>query len=69
MASYRHAPPQRDALEVGGQWGNPSELGAQYAEIKPRLKSLNVFGGCCGTDARHIEQIALACAPLFDRAT
>ncbi|MEZ0472386.1 homocysteine S-methyltransferase family protein [Luteimonas salinilitoris] len=22
----------------------------------------NVLGGCCGTDHRHIEQIARACA-------
>jgi len=24
-----------------------------------------VMGGCCGTDHRHIEQIASACRPLF----
>jgi S-methylmethionine-dependent homocysteine/selenocysteine methylase len=40
--------------------GDPAELGAQYAALKRRLESLNVMGGCCGTDARHIEQIALA---------
>jgi methionine synthase I (cobalamin-dependent) len=26
---------------------------------------LNVMGGCCGTDHRHVEQIAAACSPLF----
>ncbi len=45
--------------------GNPVELGAQYAELTRRLTQLNVMGGCCGTDHRHIEQIAAACAPLF----
>jgi S-methylmethionine-dependent homocysteine/selenocysteine methylase len=46
--------------------GNPRELGAQYAELKRRLlPRLNVVGGCCGTDHRHVEHIASACAPLF----
>ena len=46
--------------------GNPRELGAQYAELKRRLlPRLNVLGGCCGTDHRHVEHIASACAPLF----
>jgi S-methylmethionine-dependent homocysteine/selenocysteine methylase len=45
--------------------GNPVELGLQYARLKKRLSYLNVMGGCCGTDHRHVEQIAEACAPLF----
>lgn len=45
--------------------GNPVELGRQYARLKRRLPHLNVMGGCCGTDHRHIEQIAEACLPLF----
>jgi S-methylmethionine-dependent homocysteine/selenocysteine methylase len=45
--------------------GNPVELGAQYARLKKRLSYLNVMGGCCGTDHRHVEQIAEACSPLF----
>lgn len=45
--------------------GNPIELGQQYALLKKRLGHLNVLGGCCGTDHRHIEQISVACAPLF----
>jgi S-methylmethionine-dependent homocysteine/selenocysteine methylase len=48
--------------------GNPAELGTQYAELKRRLPQLNVLGGCCGTDARHVEEIAKACAPLFRAA-
>lgn len=50
--------------------GNPAELGRDYATLKrERLKHLNVMGGCCGTDHRHVEQIASACLPLFRRAT
>jgi S-methylmethionine-dependent homocysteine/selenocysteine methylase len=45
--------------------GDPTELGNQYAALKQRLSNLNVLGGCCGTDYRHIEQIATVCAPLF----
>jgi S-methylmethionine-dependent homocysteine/selenocysteine methylase len=45
--------------------GDPVELGGEYAAFKQRLGHLNVLGGCCGTDHRHIEQIAIACAPLF----
>ncbi len=46
------------ALDIG----NPVALAQDYASLKRKtLKSLNVFGGCCGTDHRHVEQIALAC--------
>jgi S-methylmethionine-dependent homocysteine/selenocysteine methylase len=45
--------------------GDPAELGRQYANLKRRLPQLNVMGGCCGTDHRHIEKIAEACLPLF----
>ena len=45
--------------------GNPMELGMQYSRLKDLLPHLNVMGGCCGTDHRHVEQIAAACLPLF----
>lgn len=38
--------------------GNPLELGGQYQVLKSLLPSLNIFGGCCGTDLRHLEEIA-----------
>jgi S-methylmethionine-dependent homocysteine/selenocysteine methylase len=47
--------------------GNPVELGMQYSRLKDRLPNLNVMGGCCGTDHRHVQQIAEACLPLFAR--
>ena len=41
--------------------GNPVELGAEYRELLRRHPQINVLGGCCGTDHRHLECIALAC--------
>lgn len=50
--------------------GDPVELGREYASLKKgSLKHLNVMGGCCGTDHRHIEEIAKNCLPLFRHAT
>jgi S-methylmethionine-dependent homocysteine/selenocysteine methylase len=40
--------------------GDPVELGAQYADLRPRLRALTVLGGCCGTDHRHVAEIAAA---------
>ena len=40
--------------------GNPNELGRQYRQLRDRLASLNVLGGCCGTDHRHVEEICKA---------
>jgi len=41
--------------------GNPEELGSQYGDLLRRFPHINVLGGCCGTDHRHIERISLAC--------
>jgi S-methylmethionine-dependent homocysteine/selenocysteine methylase len=41
--------------------GNPAELGQDYAALRRRCPWINVVGGCCGTDHRHIEQIYQAC--------
>jgi len=40
--------------------GNPSELGRQFKELRAQLNNLNVLGGCCGTDHRHVEAICKA---------
>jgi S-methylmethionine-dependent homocysteine/selenocysteine methylase len=37
--------------------GDPADLGARYADLTPRLPRLNVLGGCCGTDHRHVAAI------------
>jgi S-methylmethionine-dependent homocysteine/selenocysteine methylase len=50
--------------------GSPTELGKEYAALRMhKLKRLNVMGGCCGTDHRHVEQIAIACQPMFRKVT
>jgi S-methylmethionine-dependent homocysteine/selenocysteine methylase len=51
------------ALDIG----DPAQLAADYASLKTSLPGLTVLGGCCGTDPRHIEEIAKACLPLFPR--
>jgi S-methylmethionine-dependent homocysteine/selenocysteine methylase len=45
------------ALDIG----HPHELGGQYADLLRRFPHINVLGGCCGTDHRHIECISAAC--------
>ncbi len=40
--------------------GDPDDLGARYARLRARVSGLDVLGGCCGTDARHISAIARA---------
>ncbi len=42
--------------------GDPHELARQYREITAQMPWLNVFGGCCGSDLRHVERIAEAIA-------
>ncbi|WP_448574135.1 homocysteine S-methyltransferase family protein [Trichothermofontia sp.] len=44
--------------------GNPEELGHQYRHLLSRLPHINVLGGCCGTDHRHIAAICQACLPV-----
>lgn len=41
--------------------GDPAELGRQYRDLRSQLPKLRVFGGCCGTDHRHIVAICEAC--------
>ena len=38
--------------------GNPTELGTLTASLRERLPRLNVIGGCCGTDHRHVDAMA-----------
>ena len=40
--------------------GDPIDLGKAYKAFSRKLKQLNVFGGCCGTDHRHVEAICHA---------
>ena len=38
--------------------GNPVELGSQYRDIRGKMPWINIFGGCCGSDLRHLTEIA-----------
>lgn len=49
--------------------GNPAELGREYGLLRERFgRKLNVLGGCCGTDHRHVEAIAASCLPQLKMA-
>lgn len=43
--------------------GDPRDLGQRYARLQDRLPRLRIFGGCCGTDHRHVAAICEACLP------
>lgn len=40
--------------------GDPADLARRYRDLAARLPNLTVLGGCCGTDARHVDAIAHA---------
>jgi S-methylmethionine-dependent homocysteine/selenocysteine methylase len=40
--------------------GDPLDLGERHAALAPKLPRLNVLGGCCGTDHRHVRAICEA---------
>jgi S-methylmethionine-dependent homocysteine/selenocysteine methylase len=40
--------------------GDPDELGAGYVALRAHLRNVNVLGGCCGTDHRHVAAVAAA---------
>ena len=40
--------------------GDPGDLALRYVELRNRIPHLNVLGGCCGTDHRHVTAICRA---------
>ncbi len=38
--------------------GDPVELGEQVADLSRRFPHMDIFGGCCGTGASHLREIA-----------
>jgi homocysteine S-methyltransferase len=40
--------------------GNPRALARDNAELRARLPGIRLLGGCCGTDHRHVTEIAAA---------
>ncbi len=47
------------ALDIG----DPEDLGNRYQRLRAASPALNVLGGCCGTDIRHLRAIRDAWAP------
>jgi S-methylmethionine-dependent homocysteine/selenocysteine methylase len=41
--------------------GDAADLAARYVELRRAVPGLRVVGGCCGTDASHIDAISAAC--------
>ena len=41
--------------------GHPDDLAERYRQLLDRLPALELLGGCCGTDHRHIRAISEAC--------
>jgi homocysteine S-methyltransferase len=58
-ASHRSHAELDEATELDE--GDPSELGGQYAWLRQRFPHVRILGGCCGTDQRHIREVARAC--------
>ncbi len=44
--------------------GDAADLGRWHRELKELLPELSVFGGCCGTDATHVNSI---CEHVFSK--
>lgn len=40
--------------------GDPQDLGDRYRRLRSPLPRLNVLGGCCGTDHRHVAAMGQA---------
>jgi S-methylmethionine-dependent homocysteine/selenocysteine methylase len=43
--------------------GDPDELAARYEALAALLPNLQVVGGCCGTDHRHVAAVSRVHAP------
>jgi S-methylmethionine-dependent homocysteine/selenocysteine methylase len=44
--------------------GDPVDFGLRHGRLVDALPHLNVIGGCCGTDHRHVREVARACGPV-----
>lgn len=45
--------------------GDPVDLGRRYRALMQHLPHVNVIGGCCGTDHRHVLQAARFYSPAI----
>jgi S-methylmethionine-dependent homocysteine/selenocysteine methylase len=37
--------------------GDPTDLAARYVDLRGELPGLEIVGGCCGTDIRHVTAV------------
>jgi homocysteine S-methyltransferase len=37
--------------------GDPADLAARYVDLRGELPGLEIVGGCCGTDIRHVTAV------------
>lgn len=42
--------------------GDPADLAQHYRQLRGPLRNLNILGGCCGTDHRHVQALCNAWA-------
>jgi len=54
-ASTKSHPELDEATELDP--GDSIDLGARCSSLSQQLPNLTVFGGCCGTDYRHVAAI------------
>ena len=40
--------------------GDPREFGVLYRSLVDKMPWINVLGGCCGADLRHVTEVAIA---------
>ena len=40
--------------------GDPAELADSYVALRGKLRAMNIVGGCCGTDERHVAAVCRA---------
>jgi homocysteine S-methyltransferase len=59
-ASRRSHQELNDAPDLDA--GDPGEFGNEHRELLRRHPHINVLGGCCGTDHRHVACISTACS-------
>lgn len=54
---------EAEALDAG----DPADFGASHRPLRDMLPSVQVIGGCCGTDHRHVASLARAWGPAQGR--
>ena len=52
-----------DATELDD--GDPQELGEQVAGLVRKFPNLSIVGGCCGSDFRHMREMAVVVSKLL----